>query len=518
MLPFRESLLAMLGICFVIMLVALDQTVVGTALPTVVAELKGFDLYAWVATSYLLTSVITVPIFGRLGDFFGRKPFVIASVIIFSAASALCGMANSMLFLVLARGLQGIGGGMLVGTAFACVPDLFLEAKVRLRWQVLITSAYGIAVAVGPSLGGFLTQYWGWRWVFYVNLPFGVLSLYFIWRFFPHIRHVSSTVKIRLDWPGAILIAVALGSLQLVVEELPKHGFSLLLSVLLAVSVASFYGLWKWEQRASQPLLPLEMWRDPSLAPLFSLAIAVGFAMFSMLVYAPLLFQGGFDMTPQRAGLLITPLVACITIASIVNGRLVTRVPNPNVMLYVGFALIALSSLGMVLTQRSTSTGFMLTTMLIGGLGFGLVLPNLTIFAQQTAPREHLGIATALLQSLRMIGGMLGTAITGTLVNRLYAADVQRALVAEQGEQWLPKFRNPEILLDHAAQQSLLTESAQAGRNGEAMLNAAREALVASIHTGVALAIVVSLIGLWMVRRVPRVNFHHPIAAAPMAD
>src|SRR6201746_2716667 len=124
--PFRESLMAMLGICFVTMLVALDQTVVGTALPTIVAELRGFDLYAWVATSYLLTSVITVPIFGRLGDFFGRKPFVIASVIIFSAASALCGMANSMLFLVLARGLQGIGGGMLVGAAFACVPDLFL--------------------------------------------------------------------------------------------------------------------------------------------------------------------------------------------------------------------------------------------------------------------------------------------------------------------------------------------------------------------------------------------------------
>src|ERR1700712_930691 len=201
-LPFRESLMAMLGISFVTMLVALDQTVVGTALPTIVAELKGFDLYAWVATSYLLTSVITVPIFGRLGDYYGRKPFVIASIVVFTVASALCGLADNMLFLVLARGLQGIGGGMLVGTAFACIPDLFPEAKVRLRWQVLMTSAYGIATAVGPSLGGFLTQYWGWRWVFYVNLPVGLLSLYFIWRFFPHIRHVASTIKIRLDWPG----------------------------------------------------------------------------------------------------------------------------------------------------------------------------------------------------------------------------------------------------------------------------------------------------------------------------
>ncbi len=153
----------MLGVSFVTMLVALDQTVVGTALPTIVAELKGFDLYAWVATSYLLTSVITVPIFGRLGDYYGRKPFVIASIVVFTVASVLCGLANSMIFLVLARGLQGIGIGigMLVGTAFACIADLFPDNVVRLRWQVLMSSAFGIANTVGPSLGGFLTQYYG---------------------------------------------------------------------------------------------------------------------------------------------------------------------------------------------------------------------------------------------------------------------------------------------------------------------------------------------------------------------
>src|SRR3569623_1277466 len=146
-LPFRESLLAMLGISFVTMLVALDQTVVSTALPTMVAELKGFDLYAWVATSYLLTSVITVPVFGRLGDYYGRKPFVVTAIIVFIGASVLCAMAGSMLFLVIARSLQGIGGGMLVGTAMASIPDLFPDSRVRLRWQVIVSSAYGIANA-----------------------------------------------------------------------------------------------------------------------------------------------------------------------------------------------------------------------------------------------------------------------------------------------------------------------------------------------------------------------------------
>ncbi|MDB5776307.1 MAG: transporter [Herbaspirillum sp.] len=513
--PFRELLLAMLGICFVVMLVALDQTVVGTALPTVVAELKGFDLYAWVATSYLLTSVITVPIFGRLGDYFGRKPFVIASVIIFSAASVLCGLSDSMLFLVLARGLQGIGGGMLVGTAFACIPDLFPEAKVRLRWQVLMSSSYGIATAFGPSLGGFLTQHWGWRWVFYVNLPFGILSLYFIWRFFPHIRHLASGTKIRLDWPGALLITLALGSLQFLVEALPKHGFSLMVMALLAVCVASFYGLWKWEQHASQPLLPLEMMRDPSLSPLFALALLTGFAMFGMLVYAPLLFQGGFGMSPQHAGLLITPLVTCITVASILNGRLITRIPRPNAMLYIGFICIALSSLGMALMQRTSPLGFMLTVMLIGGLGFGLVLPNLTIFAQQTAAREYMGIATALLQSLRMVGGMLGTAIIGMMVNHMYASGVRQTLEESHGEQWLDAFKNPEILLNQSAQQTLMTQTAQSGHNGLAMLDAARDALVGSIHLGVALAIIAALIAVWMTRRVPLVSFGHAVGAPP---
>jgi EmrB/QacA subfamily drug resistance transporter len=516
MLPFRESLLATLGICFVIMLVALDQTIVGTALPTIVAELKGFDLYAWVATSYLLTSVITVPIFGRLGDYFGRKPFVIASIIIFVAASALCGIADSMLFLVLARGLQGIGGGMLVGTAFASIADLFPDARVRLRWQVILSASFGIATAVGPSLGGFLTQSLGWRWVFYCNLPVGVISLFFVWRFVPHIRHMKHAGKMRLDWPGAVLITLSLGSLQLLVEMLPKRGFTMGMLGLLAFAVAAFYSLWKWEQRAAQPILPFEMMRDRALSSLFILSVLAGFSMFSMLMYAPLLFQGGFGMAPREAGLLITPLVACITVASIVNGRIITRIPNPNMMMTLGFALVSLSCLGIVLSGRGTSNGFMLATMLAGGFGLGLVLPNLTVFAQQAASREHLGIATALLQSLRMIGGMLGTAITGTLVSQMYGSGVQKALESDHAAQWLKEFQDPEVLVNHDIQSTLLSQMMQAGHNGSALLDAARDALVGAIHMGIAIAILTALAGLMLVRRVPPIKFQSNAKVEPV--
>src|SRR5579863_5733738 len=184
-LPFRESLLAMLGIVCVTMLVALDQTIVGTAMPRIVAELKGFDLYAWVATSYMLASVITIPIFGRLGDLFGRKPFLLAAIVLFTSASALCGLANSMLFLVVARGVQGIGGGILLGTVFAAVADLFPDPKLRLRWLVLVTSTFGVANVIGPTLGGMLTQMRGWRLVFFVNVPIGLASLLFVQMFLP---------------------------------------------------------------------------------------------------------------------------------------------------------------------------------------------------------------------------------------------------------------------------------------------------------------------------------------------
>ncbi|WJF90682.1 MDR family MFS transporter [Paraburkholderia bonniea] len=517
-LPFRESLLAMLGISFVTMLVALDQTVVGTALPTAVAELKGFELYAWVATSYLLTSVITVPIFGRLGDYYGRKPFVIASIIVFTAASALCGMADSMLFLVLARGLQGIGGGMLVGTAFACIPDLFPDSVVRLRWQIMMSSAFGIANAAGSSLGGILTQYYGWRSVFYVNLPVGLLSLFFVWRYLPHLRHVVHTEKMRLDWPGALLIAVTLGSLQLFVEWLPQHGFAPTTLGLLALGLIAGYALWKWEKRCPQAILPIDMFRNRSLAALFVLTLLSGFTMFSLLFYAPLLFQGGFGMSPQEAGLIITPLVVFITVGSIVNGRIVSRVRNPNLMLYLGFVLVALACAGVARATHTMPSWLLVTLMVMAGLGLGFVLPNLTIFAQQIAAREHLGIATALLQSLRMIGGMAGTALTGTLISHMYADGVRTALERDQAMHWFAALSDPQILINREAQLPLLEQLARAGHNGMLLLESAREALVAAIHLGLALAALIAVVSLWQSRRVPRITLRRKVEPSVAAD
>ncbi|WP_371258366.1 MDR family MFS transporter [Cupriavidus sp. GA3-3] len=478
----------MLGVAFVVMLVALDQTVVGTALPTVVAELQGFEYYAWVATAYLLTSVITVPVFGRLGDYYGRKPFVLASIVVFSVASALCGMAPSMPFLVLARALQGIGGGMLVGTAFACIADLFPDTHVRLRWQVMMSAAFGIANAVGPSLGGLLTEWYGWRAVFYVNLPIGVLGLWFAWRYLPHLRQQAHSGPIRVDWLGALLIAAGLGCVQLSVELLPARGFDAYTGGLLV------------------------------LAPLFRLAVFTGFTMFALLLYAPLLFQGGFGYSPKEAGILITPLVVCITAGSILNGRIVTRIHRPNTMLYAGFGMLAVSCLGLSQATRSMPHGVLLTIMLIGGFGLGFIMPNLTVFAQQTAGREHLGIATAMLQSLRMVGGMVGTAIVGTLVTRSYTGGVEHALSAANAGQWTARMADPQVLIDKASQVALLGQLEQAGHNGALLLEQARVSLVSAIHLGLVVAAVAAALGVWCARRVPSIKLTRAPAPAMAAD
>jgi len=504
-LPFRQSLLAMLGMCLVMMMVAIDQTVVGTALPTIVAELRGFDLYAWVATSYLLASVITVPIFGRLGDYYGRKPFVLAAIGLFTLASLLCGAAQSMLGLAIARGLQGIGGGMLVGTGFACIPDLFPEPRVRLRWQIMFSSAFGIANAVGPSLGGILTEHYGWRSVFYVNLPIGLLGACFVILYLPRLRHQAQG-KVRLDWPGALLIALALGALQLMVELLPRGGFSPALAGLGLASAAAFAGLYYWERRCPQPLLPPAMFRNPALSTLFLLALLVGMVLFSLLFYVPLLLQGGFGMSPQQAGLLITPLVVCITVGSIVNGRIITRIDRPNAMFYVGFALLSLACLAIVTLHAGTPHAWIAACMLVAGLGLGFVMPNLTVFAQQAAGRAQLGIATAMLQSLRMVGGMIGTAVVGTMVNHRYASGVAATLQAGDAGQWLSRLDDPQILVDPQAHAQLLASAAQQGQNGALLIESARSALVGAIHSGQLVALAIAVLALWCVRRLPPIR------------
>jgi MFS family permease len=260
------------------------------------------------------------------------------------------------------------------------------------------------------------------------------------------------------------------------------------------------------------------MFRNKGLLVLFKLALLGGFFMFSLLFYAPLLFQGGFGMSPKDAGVVITPLVAFITIGSIVNGRIVPRVRNPNLMIHAGFTCMVVASLGLIVATHTTSHLLLMTTMTFAGLGFGFVMANLTIFVQQTAGREHLGIATALLQSVRMIGGMIGTALTGAIVGHMYASGVRNTLATNHATQWFAELGDPQILIDHPAQATLLAQLSNAGHDGAKLLEAARDGLVFAIHMGFAMAALIALVALWYSRRVPPIKFGRQAEPPPFAD
>ncbi len=499
----------MLGIGLVNMLVALDQTVVSTALPSIVAELHGFDYYAWIASAYLLASVVTVPVFGRLGDYFGRKRFVVAAVVTFTASSVLCGVANDMLFLVIARGLQGVGGGMMVGTAFASIPDLFPDPRARVRWQVVMAASYGIGTAAGPSLGGWMSEHWGWRSTFLINLPVGIAAFYFIWAHLPNF-HKPRAGAVKIDWMGAVLVALVLGGLQAFIEGVPKRGLTLGNVILAACVLIAAAALLICERRATHPIIPLDLFRDPQPVTLFTLSVLSGFVMFSLIFFAPLLLQGGFGLSPQQAGLMATPIAMFIAIGSFINTRIVIHLPKPTLILSIGFTLLLAACIALSFAAADTPTPWIEIPMAGIGVGLGFILNNLNVFGQEIAGRERFGITTALLQSTRMVGGMLGTSVVATIVQHHYR-DVMTRTLRVLGEpafsRWLPRFDDPRILIDSALRASLLSDIKPSGLDGAAMVESAREVLVQSIHIGTGLTAVAALSAVLIVRRISGITF-----------
>lgn len=518
LLSVRESLLAMAGLGFVTMMVAIDQTVVSTALPTVVAELRGFKLYAWVTTAYLLTSIITIPIFGRLGDYYGRKPFVVMSILLFLVASVLCGVSQSMVHLVLGRALQGVAGGMMLGTAFATVPDLFPDPRVRLRWQVILSSCFGIANAVGPSLGGFLTYYMGWRTVFFMNVPLGLAGLYFVLRYLPHVRQMQQA-NIRLDWQGAVLIALSLTGLQFLVQWLPIYGASLSMVGLGLFTIGCGTVFVWWEKRCTAALIPLDIFRDRSIAIMSLLSLLLGFVMFGLLIYVPLLLQGGFGLTAREVGVLITPLVVSITVGSILSSRIVPRIRRPAIILHMGFGLLVAGGAALLFIGADTSRQWLVVSLIGCGVGLGFVMPNLTIFTQELVSRSMLGISTAVLQSTRMIGGMLGTAVLGSVVTHYYVERVRMLDVSVFGKgDWLVRLEDPQVLVNTQVQSDFVALLQRQGLHGETFILHAREALVWGVHAGLALSVVMAVLGLVWLLRMPAFQFRHNRQTAPVAN
>ncbi|HEX5128071.1 MAG TPA: MFS transporter [Rhodocyclaceae bacterium] len=481
---YLASLSAMLGICLTITLIALDSTVVGTALPRVVAELQGYSLYPWIASAYLMTNAIMIPITGRLGYLYGRKPFVLAAIVLFTLASVLCGMAQTMMQLVLARGLQGVGGGMLVGVAFASVSDLFPVQLDRVRWQAMLSATFGIATAVGPALGGWMTEHLGWRSVFYVNVPVALISFPVIWKCLPHIVHHESNDK-SIDWLGALLLAAGVCALLVATEKGPALGFTSLIFIGLIVLAASALVLFVWHQHhTSAPIIPARLFGSSAVRKLSLLGALTGLTMFVLVFYSPLMLQGGFNLSPNQAGLMITPLLVFITIGSLINGRLLPRLRRPERLISWGMVLLFIGCLLLTLFTQHTPQRLGMALFALCGLSLGFQLPNLTLQIQTVVLPRDLGAASALIQTTRMLGSMIGTSLGGVLVNLTYAREVAQTLVREKitDSQVSQLLRSPQVLIREQDQDTLQKLASTLNFNVERLLEQARVGLVSGIH------------------------------------
>ncbi len=311
-----------------------------------------------------------------------------------------------------------------------------------------------------------------------------------------------------MDWLGAFLIALTLGSLQLMVEWLLQNKPATQLAPLGILGIISGFTLFWWELRCKNPVIPLGMFKDNILGPVFALASMMGFCLFAIMYYAPLMFQGGFGLSPNQAGALVTPLAVFITVGSIVNGRIMSRIDSPNLVLYFGLSAFLISAATMTQVTVLTSHAVIIAAMALGGLGIGLLLPNLTLIVQASAAKTQLGIATAMLQSMRMVGSMMGAAVIGSIISSQYTLKIHALLTTNNLTQLKSSLDNPQILFSHEKSEQFLHLLLLNRNEGLHLLANAKEALVNAVHDSQWFITGLVLIAFWLAYRIPKVNIH----------
>ncbi|HEX8129208.1 MAG TPA: MDR family MFS transporter [Pyrinomonadaceae bacterium] len=484
------------GVMTGMFLAALEATVIGTAMPTVIAALGGLNHYSWVFSAYLITSTVTVPAWGKLSDLYGRRLFYQIGIAIFLLGSVLSGMSGSMTQLIVFRAIQGLGAGALVPLGMTIIGDIFTVAE-RARMQAYFSGVWGFASVIGPVLGGLITDQWSWRWVFYINLPVGLVAALIIGL---ALREPVRRERPSIDYAGAALLMAAITLLMLALVEGGASLSTLLtarnLALVAGAAVLSLCFVWV-ERRAADPLIPFQLFRNRVVTVSVVAGFLAGVGMFGAISFVPLFAQGALGATATEAGSLLTPLLLSWVVMSIIGGRLLLRVGfRPTCI--VGFALMTFGFVLLSTFQRETARFWLYVDLILIGAGLGLTMLTLLIAVQQSVARTQLGIATSLNQFSRSIGGAVGVAVMGAVLSAGLAARLGE--VARDGSGVLTIERaaelaaNPNALIDPQAQAALPPGA----------LDALREALAGAIHNvfwmGTVLAALALLVSLYLPR------------------
>jgi EmrB/QacA subfamily drug resistance transporter len=428
-LTLKNKLIIMLSVMASLFLVALDQTIIATALGTIVEEFNAFDSLSWIVTAYLLTTTITVPIAGKLSDLFGRRIMLLIGVAIFAAGSLMSGISGNVEQLIAWRALQGIGGGIITANAFTIIGDLF-AARERGKWQGLFGAVFGLSSVVGPLLGGWLTDGHGlfgittdWRWTFYINVPVAIVAFLLIAIFCPPLRHDKKPI---IDYRGATLLTIALGTLVLAVDNteaifkdfMDATGISLvalrvIMGAIVAMAVAGFVVT---ERRAREPILPPFFFRNRNYVLIMGIATLFGAAFMGSILYLTQFNQQVYGASPTESGLMLLPMIGGLMITSVTSGQIISRTGRYKIFMQVG--IVVATVMVALLSTLTPETPYLHEAIIIGllGAGLGVVMPVMNLAVQNEFKQHELGAATSSSQLFRSLGSTIGVAVFGAML------------------------------------------------------------------------------------------------------
>lgn len=458
------------GLMLGMLAAALNLTIVAPALPRIVAELGGMDHYSWIALSASLASAVIVPAVGKLGDLYGRKPFYVAGLVLFMTASVLSGAARSFWWLIGARVVQGFGMGMLIPLSQAIVGDI-APPRERGKYQGLIGTAFGVAAVSGPPLGGWIAENLSWRWLFFMNLPVGIIALIFIVRFMhlPHVRREH-----RIDYPGfitltiglaAVLLATSWGGTQYPWGSAPVLGLYAFGGAVLALFVYL-------QGRAEEPVIPLYLWKNRVFALSCAASMALAMGMFGAIYFVPVFAQGVLGVGIARSGIVLVPMDLALILVSAANGFLISKTGRYKPQMLMGLPFMAAGFVLMRSLGVGDSYGLLLLGMVLVGMGIGSAMHTYTVVVQSAVPHRDLGVATSAVQFFRNVGNTVGVALLGTIMTANVKAQIPRHLPPQSSPEaaaWAERLASPEgvaALFDPVRLATLPPEVAVGVREG----------------------------------------------------
>jgi EmrB/QacA subfamily drug resistance transporter len=446
------------GVMTGMFIAALEATVVGTAMPTVIASLGGLNHYSWVFSAYLVTSTVTVPVWGKLSDLYGRRLLYQIGIGVFLLGTLLSGFSTSMTQLIIFRAIQGLGAGALIPLGMTIIGDTF-TVEERAKMQAYFSGVWGLSSIIGPVVGGFITDQISWRWVFFVNLPIGIVAALIIGFALREPKHES---RPSIDYAGATLLMVAISLLMLAMVEGGSGGLFNSQNILLFVASAILLAIFLFvEKRAVDPIIPLDLFRNKTIAIAIPAGFLGGVAMFGAISFIPLFAQGSLGFSATAAGSLLTPLMLAWVSMSIIGGRLMLRV-GYRIITIIGYSALTLGFILLALFDRDTNIAWLYMDLIIIGTGLGLSMLTLLIAVQQAVEKPKLGVATSLNQFSRAIGGAIGVAVMGAILSASLASELQKA-AAETGTMTVAEAAefaaNPNALIEPTAKASVSPET-----------------------------------------------------------